>query len=46
MDVIISATDSKLITMIEGFAREVPEDEMLAAHRVRTRDLIVQVRSA
>ncbi|MGB2501789.1 MAG: polyribonucleotide nucleotidyltransferase, partial [Mariniblastus sp.] len=30
MDVIISATDSA-VTMIEGFAREVPEDEMLAA---------------
>ena len=30
MDVIISATDD-MITMIEGFAREVPEDEMLEA---------------
>jgi len=30
MDVIISATDD-MITMIEGFAREVPEDEMLDA---------------
>lgn len=30
MDVIISATDSA-VTMIEGFAREVPEDDMLAA---------------
>ncbi|MEM7783147.1 MAG: polyribonucleotide nucleotidyltransferase [Planctomycetota bacterium] len=30
MDVIISATDSA-ITMIEGFAREVPEDDMLEA---------------
>lgn len=30
LDIIISATDSA-VTMIEGFAREVPEDEMLAA---------------
>jgi len=30
MDVIVSATD-KLVTMIEGFAREVPEAEMLQA---------------
>lgn len=30
MDIIISATDTA-VTMIEGFAREVPEDEMLAA---------------
>ncbi len=30
MDIIISATDSA-VTMIEGFAREVPEDDMLAA---------------
>jgi len=30
MDIIISATDSA-VTMIEGFAREVPEAEMLAA---------------
>lgn len=30
MDVIVSATE-EAVTMIEGFAREVPEDEMLAA---------------
>lgn len=30
MDIIISATDTA-VTMIEGFAREVPEDDMLAA---------------
>ena len=30
MDVIVSATESA-VTMIEGFAREVPEADMLAA---------------
>ncbi len=30
MDIIVSGTD-EAVTMIEGFAREVPEDEMLAA---------------
>jgi polyribonucleotide nucleotidyltransferase len=30
MDIVVSATDT-LVTMIEGFAREVPEDEILEA---------------